>query len=74
MHNRRTPLIIACERGNLNIVQMLIERGLPRRFRSDAFFIAFERGDEAMMNYLVTRCDLRKSEDHDRTALDCIIS
>ena len=35
---RHLLLLFACERGNLNIVQMLIEIGHAENFRLDAFF------------------------------------
>ena len=72
---RRTPLLIACEKGNLIIVQMLIERGHAWSFRASAFFVALDRGHEAIMNYLVTKCDLQESEKcGGRAALDSVIN
>ena len=53
---------------------MLIESDHAEDFRSNAFFIPFERGDEPLMNYLVSHCDLRKSIHAGRTTLDCVIS
>ena len=78
-HYRRffshNPLLVACGKGNLNIVQMLIERSGAWYFRESAFFIAFEQGHEEIMNYLITKCDLRKCVFREgRTALDCVIS
>lgn len=66
--------MIACQKGNLKIVQMLIERGRACCFRSKGFFIAFDRGDESLMNYLISQCDLRREKHQDRTALDCLIN
>ena len=73
-NTRNNPLVVACEKGNLKIVQMLIERGRASRFRETGFFIAFERGDEPLMNYLISRCDLRHSTHDGRTAFDCLIN
>ena len=72
--SHRTPLLMACEKGNLDIVQMLFERDGRLSFRTRAFSIAFEHGHEQIMNYLVTKCNLKNYENHHRTALDCVIS
>ena len=46
--NHQAPLSIACQKGNLNIVQMLIECGCTLSFRNDAFSIAFEQGHQLL--------------------------
>ena len=71
----RTAPQIACEKGNLNIVQILVEHDRTWPFPTNAFFIAFEQGHEHIMNYLVAKCDLRESVNRDGlTALDRLIS
>ena len=70
----RNTLLIACEKGNLNIVQMLIECGHAWCFRINALFHALDQGHQTISNYLITKCDHRKSDSRGRTVLDSLIS
>ncbi|UJR19677.1 hypothetical protein I4U23_022811 [Adineta vaga] len=72
--NGQSPLAIACERNDMNLVRKLVERGHASAALCKAFFIAFEGGNEALMNYLAARCDVRQEDHLGRTALDCVIN
>ena len=71
---RDIPLLLACEKGNLNIVQMLIECDCASSYRNHAFFLALYGGHEQIMNYLITKSDFRKAGRLGRTLLDSVIS
>ena len=71
----KNPLLLACEKGNLNLVQILIERRGTCYFRDHVFFRSFDQGHQQIMNYLITKCDLRKAVNYEgQTALDCVFS
>ncbi|CAF1586682.1 unnamed protein product [Adineta ricciae] len=67
------PLDIACEKNNLDLVKKLVERGRAKTFQSQAFFIACQQGNEMIMNYLATRCNVQYRDRRGQTALDYAI-
>ncbi|CAF0935501.1 unnamed protein product [Adineta ricciae] len=70
LRTSRSSLEIACERDDLDLVRKLVERGHARALASRAFFIAFERGNETIMNCLAARCNVQQKDHLGRTTLD----
>ncbi|CAF4745365.1 unnamed protein product [Rotaria sp. Silwood2] len=73
-NNRRTPIFIACERGDLSLVQALVERGRANTNSSAALLIAIDQGYDEIVDYLIRRCNVHEMGYFEQLTVDNAIA